>query len=367
VALKLATWQARSALARGTARGLRAIAALERARGGGLVGLLGTGPQAGQLLQWAARHHGAAPFIRCGAEQVSFREMNRRSNRVARHLLRCGLGSGQGVAVLMDSQARLLEVYFACQKLACAYIPVDGRLRGAALARVLNDSAATALVLDHPRAQRVWDLREHLGHAELRFVSTAQAPADFVLPPSMRDYDVLARGDVGDGDELELAGEAPSHGVSCHGPEASWGAPRLRALSMLANALYVRDDVLYTCQPLHQWDAFSLSVLAALWVGMPIQLGRRLSPERFFREAAAAGATVCHAFGDTLQRLLRAPGSPHDRAHRVSRVLGPACPRSDRAAFEARFGARVVPITGAGEPIAPEVWPALAALWAAAR
>jgi carnitine-CoA ligase len=105
--------------------------------------------------------------------------------------------------------------------------------------------------------------------------------------------------------------------------------------------LYGKDDKLYTCLPLCHANALMLTVMQALWVGIPLRLSKRFSASRFWRELAECGATQFNTVGSMIPILLKTPPSEYDRAHKVRRIVSAACPKDAWVPFEKRFGLEV--------------------------
>ncbi|GAA2798137.1 amino acid adenylation domain-containing protein [Saccharopolyspora taberi] len=61
----------------------------------------------------------------CEDQRLSYRELNARANRLAHHLRRSGLRSGEVVALLMDRGPDLLTAILAVFKAGAAYLPLD--------------------------------------------------------------------------------------------------------------------------------------------------------------------------------------------------------------------------------------------------
>ncbi|SHN36608.1 non-ribosomal peptide synthetase, partial [Streptomyces yunnanensis] len=74
----------------------------------------------------AARTPDAIAVI-CGAEQLTYREMDRRSDQLARHLTVSGVRSESVVAVLMERSPDLIVALLAVLKAGAAYLPLDER------------------------------------------------------------------------------------------------------------------------------------------------------------------------------------------------------------------------------------------------
>ncbi len=89
----------------------------------------------------------AAIWFEKGIE-VSFAELDRRSDAVAAGLMAHGLRKGAHVAVMLPNVPEFLFTWFAIAKLGCVMVPVNVGYTGAELDYLLNQSDAQALVLD---------------------------------------------------------------------------------------------------------------------------------------------------------------------------------------------------------------------------
>ena len=63
--------------------------------------------------------------LRCGGEAVSYRELNRRANRLAHRLIGLGAGPDQAVAVCLSRRAELVVSLLGVMKSGAAYVPLD--------------------------------------------------------------------------------------------------------------------------------------------------------------------------------------------------------------------------------------------------
>ncbi|WP_338885886.1 non-ribosomal peptide synthase/polyketide synthase [Rhodococcus sovatensis] len=81
-----------------------------------------------------------------GAERLSYRELDERSNRLARHLMSTGVGPESLVAVALPRSVDLVVTLLAVIKSGGGYVPVDPTNPADRIAYVLEDSAPTALV-----------------------------------------------------------------------------------------------------------------------------------------------------------------------------------------------------------------------------
>ena len=102
--------------------------------------------QIGSLLSRHARYRPHHTALVCAGERLSFAELNLRVNRVANALLDEGLVKGERVATLLPNGIELLSLYWACAKNGLVVVPMSPLLLPPALAGLLQDAGARALV-----------------------------------------------------------------------------------------------------------------------------------------------------------------------------------------------------------------------------
>ena len=77
---------------------------------------------------------------------LTFSELDARANRLAHHLVQCGVGPDSRVAVFIDRSIDLEVALLAALKAGGAYLPLDTGYPAERLAFMLSDSAATVLI-----------------------------------------------------------------------------------------------------------------------------------------------------------------------------------------------------------------------------
>jgi len=91
-------------------------------------------------------------------KEFSWREMNRRVNRMAHGLLGLGLKKGERVAILSRNCHQYLEYYFAIAKAGLVGVPLNILLLPSELSYLINNSGAETLVVDQNLAAKVTQL-----------------------------------------------------------------------------------------------------------------------------------------------------------------------------------------------------------------
>jgi amino acid adenylation domain-containing protein len=101
-----------------------------------------------QLLTEAAVRQPQRPAVASGGCLLTYQELDRLSNKLARALLRLGVAPGDRVAILAPkSAASVIAVYGALKAGAC-YVPLDPKAPAERLSYVLRDSGAGVIVTD---------------------------------------------------------------------------------------------------------------------------------------------------------------------------------------------------------------------------
>ncbi|HVT15954.1 MAG TPA: non-ribosomal peptide synthase/polyketide synthase [Thermoanaerobaculia bacterium] len=84
--------------------------------------------------------------LTAAGELFTYRELDRRANRLARHLHAAGVRPGDRVALALERSAEMVVAIFAALKAGAAYVPLDPASPAERLAFILEDSGASLLV-----------------------------------------------------------------------------------------------------------------------------------------------------------------------------------------------------------------------------
>ena len=111
----------------------------------------------------AARTPGATAVVFEG-EELSYAELNRRANQLARYLRELGVGPDERVAICVERGLEMVIGLLGVWKAGGAYVPLDPSYPEERLRYMLEDSAAVALLTQAhlksglPRSRRGWPL-----------------------------------------------------------------------------------------------------------------------------------------------------------------------------------------------------------------
>ncbi len=152
----------------------------------------------GTLLPRHARYRADHLALVCGDTRLTFAELGARVNRVANGLLSLGLAKGDKIAVVVPNCLEVLEIYWAAIQVGLVLVPLSPLLRGRALASLLNDSHASAVIGAHELADELTSIRDAVpGIAAGRWVEIGGGSAEGVAS-GFRSYRALVSAQTAD-------------------------------------------------------------------------------------------------------------------------------------------------------------------------
>jgi non-ribosomal peptide synthetase component F len=101
-----------------------------------------------QLFEEQARARPEALAVRCGDEQLSYRELNARADALARRLRELGVGPEAAVGILMPRSAGMVVALLGVMKAGGACVPLDPDYPPEHLAFIQADAGVTVVVTE---------------------------------------------------------------------------------------------------------------------------------------------------------------------------------------------------------------------------
>ncbi|MFG2608345.1 AMP-binding protein [Streptomyces sp. NPDC048514] len=143
---------------------------------------------------------------------------------------------------------------------------------------------------------------------------------------------------------------APKAAICSQGRLAAAGRALVRRFGVGA------DDVHYVCMPMFHGNAVIADWAPALAAGAGVALRRRFSASGFLTDVRRYRATYFTYVGRAIQYLLATEPRPDDRDNPLRLGFGTEAGAADAAAFERRFGTRLVEGYGSSEGGAAIQW-----------
>ena len=120
----------------------------------------------GSIMTRHARYRPDHPAVVFEDNRLTYRQFNRRINRLANTLLTRGIRKGDRVAILLPNCLELLEVYWAAAKSGAVAVPLSTLLRPRAMAALLKDAGASMLITNSGFVEPFETVRRQLPEIE---------------------------------------------------------------------------------------------------------------------------------------------------------------------------------------------------------
>ena len=115
------------------------------------------------MLAKHARHRPDHVAIVAGQRRVSYRDLDRQTNRVANAFCGLGVSRGDKVATFLSNSLEMLEVYWGAAKIGAVVVPLSPLLRGKGLSTLLRDADIGLVVTEETVAPFLDEVRPDLG------------------------------------------------------------------------------------------------------------------------------------------------------------------------------------------------------------
>ncbi|MGW3847302.1 long-chain-fatty-acid--CoA ligase [Streptomyces fagopyri] len=251
-------------------------------------------------------------------------------------------GAEPHLGVLLDNTPEYPMWLSGAALAGAAVAGINPTRRGPELARDILHTECRVLVTEH---------------VHLPLLAGLELPGVRVLVTDTEEYaDLLA---AYEGARPEAGSVSPDDRLLLYFTSGSTGAPKAAICTQgrlatagrsLADHFGVRpQDTHYICMPMFHGNAVIADWAPALAAGARIALRRRFSASGFLPDVRACGATYFTYVGRAVQYLLATPARPDDRDNPLRAGFGTEAGAVDAAAFEQRFGVRLVEGYGSSE------------------
>ncbi|MGW6519147.1 AMP-binding protein [Streptomyces sp. NPDC054962] len=258
-------------------------------------------------------------------------------------------GGPPHVGVLLDNTPEFPLWLSAAALAGAAVAGINPTRRGPELARDILHTECGLLITEHTHLP----LLRGLDLPGVRLLITGTPEYDDLLAPYADARPDASR--AGPADRLLLyftsgSTGAPKAAICTQGRLAAAGR------SLAGQFSVRRDDVHYVCMPMFHGNAVIADWAPALAAGAGVALRRRFSASGFLADVRRYRATYFTYVGRAIQYVLATEPGPDDRDHTLRLGFGTEAGAVDAAAFERRFGVRLVEGYGSSEGGAAVQW-----------
>jgi fatty-acyl-CoA synthase len=295
------------------------------------------------------------------AGSLTFTEVHKRSNALARAFSEAGIGEGDGVAIMCRNHRGFIDATLACAKIGAHALYLNTAFAAPQLAGVIENEEPVALVYDEEFRELLSEALEEGGEELLRFVAwgedgegPAQAATGEIPDPAIEDLIAAT-----DNSEVVPPEESSRFVILTSGTTGTpKGAQRSQpdTLAPLAAMfsripLQAEERTMIAAPLFHSWGFAHFTLGLAL--RSTYVLRRRFDPEATLRATAESGATALVVVPVMMQRILELPEETirdYDlSALRVTAASGSALPGELATRWMDTFGDNLYNLYGSTE------------------
>ncbi|MEE6509406.1 hypothetical protein FKM82_025965 [Ascaphus truei] len=279
-------------------------------------------------------------------EQVhTYRDVDRRSNRVAQVFLRhSALSRGDTVAMLMSNEPDFLNVWFGMAKLGCSVAFLNYNLRSRSLLHCFHSCGAKILVVGADMLETLEEILPSLREDNISVWVMAKET-------SLQGVNTIM-------DKLETASdEAVAHHLrfvkSINSAtlyiftSGTTGLPKAAVISQLqalkgAAGIWAfggtPDDIVYVTLPLYHSAASLIGIGGCVHLGATCVLRKKFSATQFWIDCKKYNVTVFQYIGELCRYLCKQPKVEGEKDHKVRMAVGNGVRNEVWTEFIDRFG-----------------------------
>ncbi|KAF5901951.1 long-chain fatty acid transport protein 6-like, partial [Clarias magur] len=285
------------------------------------------------------------PFLVYDGRAHTYRQIDERSNRVARALQRhSSLKKGDTAAMLMSNEPDFLCVWFGLAKLGCSVAFLNTNIKSRSLLHCFKSCGAKLLVVGAdlldtlpdilPNLQEdnisVWAMKQGVSHPgvhclldKIEDASCEPVPAELRSATSLKAVTlcIFTSGTTG----------LPKAAVISHlqSLKASWGF-----------WLYggTAEDIIYTPLPLYHGAASLIGIGGTIELGATCVLKKKFSASQFWDDCRQYNVTIFQYIGELCRYLCNQPKAENEKNHKVHMGVGNGLRQDVWREFHSRFG-----------------------------
>ncbi len=306
------------------------------------------------FIEEKANKLGEKNFLTFKDKKISYADLDRESNRMAKVFLDIGVSKGDTVCVMLPNCIEYFYVWFGLAKIGAVLIPLNYHLKGMGLEYVIEHSDTELIIFDRKVKDQLLPV---FGKNKKIKNKIVVSPPGWTSPENYLYFDQLR--DKYSPDSPPKIKIERSDLMSILYTSGTTGPPKGVMLSHYAYLNGGRegtmvfelgpDDIAYTTLPLFHINAQQLTTMGCLTAEIPMVLAERFSLSNFWDDIRKSGATIVVFIGSMTAVLFKQPEKEEDGLNNLRAGACAAMPNEIWKEFEKRFQLKIVECYGLTE------------------
>jgi len=298
------------------------------------------------MLARAVENHGEKEFVVIDGEPITYADLDRQSNALAREFARLGVKKGDRVVSLFNTSMDVFRVWFALNKVGAVWVPINTAYRGEFLRHQISDAGARLAICDHGYLERFVQIAGQLPDLSLILVrGQDEVPPCPITIERLDDY----RGT--DDTPLPIVAD-PADLCALLYTSGTTGPSKGCMISHNYMCAIARINQAYTWQeegetlwtPLPIFHAAALGqAMAAMSRGLRIAIASQFSVSSFWDDLEAANASSALLMATIFPLIAHAPDTGASKRYfgKLRMIFGVPITPEVRKIWKERFGVQV--------------------------
>lgn len=277
----------------------------------------------------AARRTPHKPFLLFRDDTLTYAQVDRRSNQVARALHdRLGLRQGDCVAVFMGNEPAYVWLWLGLAKLGCAMACLNYNIRAKSLLHCFQCCGAKVMLVAPELQAAVEEVLPSLKKDDVSIYYVSRTSNTEGVGSFLDKVDEVSTEPIPESWRSEVTFATPALYIYTSG---TTGLPKAAMINhhriwygtgvALASGMR-KDDIIYTTLPLYHSAALMIGVHGCIVTGATLVLRTKFSASQFWDDCRKYNVTVIQYIGELLRYLCTLPQKPNDRDHKVRMAVG---------------------------------------------
>lgn len=288
--------------------------------------------------------HPKETFLKWKDEEIAWGDFVDHIYAAAAGMWDSGIRTGDRVAMMLGNCPEFLYAYYALVFMGVGAVPLNIAQRGEALAYILNDSGASAIIIDDGLLEHFVAVKDRVPGVRL-IIIRGKVPSMGGNVIALEEWLKAGRGRPPIGSLAKAPADNILYTSGTTGPPKgviNKGINPMNIVKLWEPAGVHPGETIYTPLPLFHGNALAVSALGAIMLDYKLAIGERFSASKFWDECRKYNAVEFNTLGAMIPILLKQPERPDDADNPVRVVLSAACPAYAWQPFEERFKLRVL-------------------------